>query len=149
MIDMENYVAQVPKETTFEPFEYTGPAKIEEAVIEFSEKDSPYYGTGEGAEIEKIQLVVSDGEFANRVIFKNFNLDTIVKNGKGKTPTHRLADQLISLGMEFSNSAELKEINEKIKGTQVMIKCYTFKIDGVETQGCNITGEFTEELKFD
>jgi len=138
---LQSYTPEAPKEGGFEPFKYTGKAKIEKSIISINKMvDTEFYPIGCN-QIE-IEAIVLEGENAGRKLWKRFNLDDEHQDKKGKTSLHKLADQLWAVGLTFKSLEELKAVNESFVDMEVNIKAWPvdFKDGRDKVQMWNIKG---------
>ena len=127
MFNLSGYKPEAPAESNFEPFKYEGPVSFGYARVEKTEKPSEFYGTPAGSDVFSIEMVVLNGDFAKRKIWKTWNLDTTVEDKKGKTPAQKLADQLFTCGLEFSDLEGLRTCAVELVSKNVNIKAYPIK----------------------
>jgi len=72
--------------------------------------------------------VIIQGDFAGRKLWKRFNLDSTKAEGKTpKTPIQKLADQLFTVGLEFSNIETLNQACDKLVEMTIVVKAWGAK----------------------
>lgn len=142
--NLGNYKAEAPKDSAFEPFKYEGPVSVNSAKVVQSEQASEFYGTGVGANIFELELQVLQGENEGRRIWRRWNLDTTVADKKGKLPVQKLADQLFTLGIEFTDLETLQTACDKLVTIKPIIKAWKAKIGKDDTQQWNFKGVATD-----
>jgi len=132
--DLSNYKPEKVKDNDFEVMTgknnicVVNSAKIED--VEGGTSDR----TGEDYEPYKrlrYELEVVSEKFKKRKIWKSYNLDSVERTGKAKkTPTEKLADVFFTIGLEFSNLAELEKAVEKFAEMTLVVSFSKFTPKG-------------------
>jgi len=147
--NLSGYQAEEPKEgTDFEAFKYNGIASVESSIIsQNTERDTEFYPMGCNM-IEIAVICMEEKPFKGeqtlgRKLWKRFNLDAVEEDKRGKTSVMKLADQLFPLGLEFNNIEELRAVNEKLIGMDIIVKAWPvdFKDGRGAQQMWNIKGK--------
>lgn len=146
-MDLTGYKPEAPETNSgFEPFKYEGPVRVNKAVISVNDKiDSEYYAIG--CNQIDIEVEVLQGEFTGRRLWKRFNLDSEKADGKGKTPAMKLADQLFTVGLAFTNMDSLTVACNTLVDQTILIKAWVAKFNDKTMQAWNIKGVFTGEIE--
>lgn len=126
--DLSGYKPESPESSDFGAFKYQGPCLVSSARIEEYTGNFDDY---KGCEFFNIELVVLEGENEGRKLWGKYNLDakdSVDKNGKAKkSPVKKLADQLFTLGLEFTDRDGLQKVAEDLVDMTVEVKAWYFK----------------------
>lgn len=133
--NLQSYTPEAPKESTNEPFKYEGRVNVLEAEIKINEKASEYYGVGIGSKYLSFCLEVPEDadEHAKRRVYKKFQIESEMKDSKGKTPAHKLADWVKEAGLVVVTEDDVPRICQRLLSEPVYAKLWAISIKDKKT----------------
>jgi len=85
----------------------------------------------QGTKVARYELIIIDeGEFLNRRLWKRFYLGSQKPDKKGKFDSQKMADLLFTLGYEFKSQDELDKVLELVVENVVSVRAWGWTPEG-------------------